>query len=817
MDQCREDQVGIKDPQLRNFNLCRDLEYYVNPEGTELIELGTRVRPYKSIQLPFIEILNYMAHQPLDVKVFVKEMTVNYMMQKRNYMINMTSVTIESYTDGKNIPYLAYIRIVNYDINIFNKKTMTNLIVDPTLRLNDQLNKHEITNAEKLIMGDADTALYVHRTNLNINNIDLWRDIAADKIISSSFIRTVYLQHRVVKMTNMSINITGSIIDSYDPMSLHVENVYVDYFGTMAGFVLRSNCNYPEAYNEGFVLLRNVTVENTRRRVAPYLEGIIMHTGAENITVDNCQIKIYGSQAEDKGQIQMQITNNCIPQDDLTQDIEIKNTYMTLTENPNKDRHVQLLLFFEESYPRNLRVKYINNRHMNIVDSYYSMLNAYTTPLTDVWIQNNLFHNVSGVNGAVVIITAKNFVVENEIYEDSTNFGSNAYAFQEVNSVTMRNITISNVNGTGTSTDNYLYMVINNGGFVDIDDWKFVNSATGLQAGIQTEGVLSRLTIKNSKFENIKTGNKNTIISTGEFKHFEMTNTTFSSIESEHSTDEKNFMITIGNINLDDSKSSKIEDVSIELSKISFLLFNTITGNPTKEVNFNINNVKFSNCNYSYIIEKNLIQFGNLETQADITFSIENLEFNSISFKNKGNLLKFEQQIKNPLVLNNIVIKNVDHGIIHIESANKQRLEVETKVIFENSTFQTINANYDSFITIREGGNLEIINGEFSGISCVEEGAVLFAGYRRTTTVIRNSTFTNNTAITGGIFNVESESVVKVYDSVITINFAVNSGVIHSSSNGYFEFYNTGFLYNYAVSASISQVLDVSTTSIVDN
>jgi len=94
---------------------------------------------------------------------------------------------------------------------------------------------------------------------------------------------------------------------------------------------------------------------------------------------------------------------------------------------------------------------------------------------------------------------------------------------------------------------------------------------------------------------------------------------------------------------------------------------------------------------------------------------------------------------------------------------------------------------------------------------------VLFAGYQRTTTIIRNSIFTNNTSLQGGVFTVESESVIRVYGSTFTSNFAVISGIIQASNNGYFEFYNSTIYNNYAVSSSVSQIFDAASTSQVQN
>jgi hypothetical protein len=110
---------------------------------------------------------------------------------------------------------------------------------------------------------------------------------------------------------------------------------------------------------------------------------------------------------------------------------------------------------------------------------------------------------------------------------------------------------------------------------------------------------------------------------------------------------------------------------------------------------------------------------------------------------------------------------------------------------------------------VREGGVLEIENGTFIGISSFEQGAVLNAGYQRTTTTIRGSTFMNNTSVRGGVMFIETESVVIIEDWTFSSNFGVISGVFQVSNNGYYIISNSIFNSNYAISSSISQIFDV--------
>ena len=55
---------------------------------------------------------------------------------------------------------------------------------------------------------------------------------------------------------------TGFILLTEDPMSLFIENLYIDYHASMGGYVMRTLCNYPEAYTDGIIILKNLTVVN---------------------------------------------------------------------------------------------------------------------------------------------------------------------------------------------------------------------------------------------------------------------------------------------------------------------------------------------------------------------------------------------------------------------------------------------------------------------------------------------------------------------------------------------------------------------------
>ena len=78
-----------------------------------------------------------------------------------------------------------------------------------------------------------------------------------------------------------------------------------------------------------------------------------------------------------------------------------------------------------------------------------------------------------------------------------------------------------------------------------------------------------------------------------------------------------------------------------------------------------------------------------------------------------------------------------------------------------DTVFDNINDKFNSFISINQGGQLEINNCSFTNIVSYRDGAVIKAGARQTVTLISDTSFVNNSAIQGGVLSVQEESAIK--------------------------------------------------------
>ena len=189
----------------------------------------------------------------------------------------------------------------------------------------------------------------------------------------------------------MYMQITGFILLSKDPMSLHFENTIVDFHATMGGFVMQIGWNYPEAYVHGTILINNVTWDNMVIRTAPYRQSLLIEDGPENITVSNSIIKFYGSTSEDRCQVEKHLNSLWMPDDDSPQIVTFDNNYWSLPTNPQGDRYIWFYAEYIASLPRPTIINYINNIHEDIVGTLWALNLPFVAPTTDIYMAGNIF------------------------------------------------------------------------------------------------------------------------------------------------------------------------------------------------------------------------------------------------------------------------------------------------------------------------------------------------------------------------------------------------------------------------------------------
>jgi len=116
--------------------------------------------PYKSVELAFMEILNYHSHTEKDIVVNIKESTDNYVGFNLNYIVNISSVSLDSYSsvntanpDNANIyfvnEYQFSSKINRIISNLDDDKSLFVMMNDTSVSVQDILDLSKIDDQEE--------------------------------------------------------------------------------------------------------------------------------------------------------------------------------------------------------------------------------------------------------------------------------------------------------------------------------------------------------------------------------------------------------------------------------------------------------------------------------------------------------------------------------------------------------------------------------------------------------------------------------------------------------------------------------------------
>ena len=522
---------------------------------------------------------------------------------------------------------------------------------------------------------------------------------------------------------------------------------------------------------------------------------------------------LYGSSLEDSAPFEVTLNSNWIPMDGQTRVTIFNNSYMTLPSNPDGIMYNQFYSEHIEGVDRTEIIYFSNNYVENILDNIYAVLDTYLQPNTQLFIENNYFVNVSGLFGALQMTDSGYATVINNTYINSTNFGFGIIEFNNVDGAKIDGFYIDNIIATGDDSQNLFYAMMTETSILMMNDIVVTNSEINSQKMIYWDTFVLNFILTNSNFKNLTVSSGVSLINLDSTTILNLDNINFSNIIGDSTDSVDSYAILLSRLSLAGTKNSTIKGLSLTNSLIGLFYFYSISDSPPESRLLSIDDITISNWDfYSFY---NLIAFGGIITSEDFQIMISDISYQNISFYFNGNLLYYQSQMLNQIIINNLFARNISGGSISVEAFDKNNLELSASIRCVNITTDSINAGYSSFILMNEGGFLDIINSSFQKIMSYESGSVLSAGYQKSITNIYNSTFQYNSAINAGVFQVKSESVVKIYNSTITNNFALEGGVSIASTNGYFEIYNTTIFNNYALSVSTIEVFDVATSPII--
>ena len=280
------------------------------------------------------------------------------------FVFNLFIIT--TYSSSGSSPLRATFQISNTASSYFSNTTQFNIISEVELRVKEAINYTGSTIVETEILSYLASVFIVNRCSLTISNIDMYRDVVADKLFDIPLIIAVNQQTHLITMKNMDFHISGRILRGIQSMNLFVENVFMDFYGMMGGIYINADWNYPGASITGDIYMNNVIAINSQTRIVQLMNGLLFYSGPANVTIQNSNILLYGSLASDRSLIEIQLDNECLPNDENIQTITMNNNLITLPSNPYSDKFIKFYINVIDSYPRKIVGNFLNNDISNV-------------------------------------------------------------------------------------------------------------------------------------------------------------------------------------------------------------------------------------------------------------------------------------------------------------------------------------------------------------------------------------------------------------------------------------------------------------------
>ena len=397
-------------------------------------------------------------------------------------------------------------------------------------------------------------------------------------------------------------------------------------------------------------------------------------------------------------------------------------------------------------------------------------------------------------------------------------YGGDLVAVYLTFGIKLSNFTMTSM--IGRNTNALIIAQTYNGGYVNFDGFYLSNSSLGGFNGFVVDNDNSNnpsyVTSKNFYFKNVTLLSLNYLIKWEIVKQLVIHNFTFDYIIQKDPIDTTNMMFNIRGLDMNTTGQFLISSISVQNSSVSLMnLMNVINSNISAVNLVSISDISYINSNFQST--DNLVTLSSIEVNAALNISISNVLMTNITFENKGVLMLFEQQTNLIVVVTNCLFENTVNATLHFEPYNKNNPNLLTNIKFVNMTVRNSNAYFKSFMDATAGAVISIYNSVFVNNCNFLSGSVVSADSKGTSFSFYNSTFQNNTSVQGGVFYVENQGTIIISTSTIQNNFAIQSGVVQASNEGSYQIYSSVISNNYAYSMSISEVMLVSSESIINN
>ena len=692
--------------------MCRPLDYYVNPDSEEIMELGTMQFPFRDINLVFTEIYNEHQHTDRVINVYVMEATDNYLPMDYIEILNVTQVNIDSYSqndkyEAENINF----KIVDSidDVSMNTSKSLFNVIQN---QFKGDFDTSRMTEGEiNEITFQSYTVFLVYRSSVSLNHINIYSEFTNENV-ESLLIYTSYCFEKTQALLNMYMDIKGSVyLNTYATTNVYAENITLNMSQSTGGFWYESSCNFEGDLNLAEHVYKNIYTFTDSQ--IPIITGVIVTAGNCNTTISNITIQVYISYKLSSTILGSTTTTSCTPQDDVLQFFNVDNVYSTMPENPAEERAGYISIFTPTGSTR----QYL----YTIKDSTFNERNydpEFIYLITGQFIESLILSNITHTNSLIAdrifaINLVLNISIDNIALTNNSIFGDYFILLRYCIIATVDNIVFENNTLSESTTE--LMRVTGLNSVFQSTNFYVSNSDLLSSSGLRLQGTFMQIAITGVNADSLTIDTDGSILKIELATILQASLFNFTNIHSYDSDSSNNYMISITAMDLTASYPSVIQNITVSNSTTSILNVQSVTGNLSDNNALVVQNVYVSECNIYNNID--MITLSSLTTYDLYAIIFSNLVFQNLEFTQNANLFNFGHLLSVPVQITHSTFSNIKGAKININSFTTEISNLNTVVSMDNITVSEVNAKFDSFIELRTGAVLSINNSVFSDVS----------------------------------------------------------------------------------------------------
>jgi hypothetical protein len=191
-----------------------------------MLELGTLNYPYKTMKSVSSELLNFHSNTLNHFTLFVKDV---YVEDQTFYLINISSVTITTHPDLVDVNKKAIVIPTAISQIGISGRNKFHLLQTTDISIQQILVNSDISDTIIASIPEVMTTFIPVMSGFKLFNIDFYRE-EIDEDLKFNLIIPIYMQELAVELDELDINVTGTIMQTRDPMSLRATNLVIDLY-----------------------------------------------------------------------------------------------------------------------------------------------------------------------------------------------------------------------------------------------------------------------------------------------------------------------------------------------------------------------------------------------------------------------------------------------------------------------------------------------------------------------------------------------------------------------------------------------------------